>query len=96
MNLLYGLLALYIWGLFCVLMIILHRIARFYQVTSGRRTYYRFFIVPIILVFLGGLRDASLGIFVGDGWGDLLMLAGGLSLIGLGYFLLYLMTGGRS
>jgi hypothetical protein len=78
------------------LIILLNRIARFYQITSGRRSYYQLFAVPLVLLLAGGLRYATLDIFVGDSWGDSLMLLGGLSLIGLGFFLLRLMTGSRS
>ncbi len=89
-------LSLYIWIAVCALMIILYRIARFYQKTSGRRSYYQLFSVPIVLLLAGGLRYVWLSIFVGDTLGDLLMVLGGLCLIGLGYYTLRLMTGGRS
>ena len=96
MNILNGALSLYIWVGLTALMIFLYRIARFYQTTSGRRSYYQLFLVPIVLLLIGGVRYASLGILVGDGLGDGLMVMGGLSLIGLGYYMLRLMTGGRS
>jgi hypothetical protein len=89
-------LSLYIWVGLTALMIFLYRIARFYQTTSGRRSYYQLFLIPIGLLLAGGLRYASLNIIVGDALGDLLMIGGGLSLIGLGYYMLKLMTGGRS
>jgi hypothetical protein len=95
MNIVSSVFSLYIWIGLTVLMIFLYRIARFYQTTSGRRSYYQFFLVPIVLLLIGGLRYASLGIFVGDGLADVLMIVGGLSLIGLGYTMLKLMTGGR-
>jgi hypothetical protein len=87
---------LYIWIAVCALMIVLYRIARFYQKTSGRRSYYRLFSVPLVLLLAGGLRYVSLSIFVGDTLGDVLMVLGGLCLIGLGFYTLRLMTGGRS
>lgn len=96
MNIVNGALSLYIWVGFTALMIFLYRIARFYQTTSGRRSYYQLFLVPIIFLLVGGVRYASLGILVGDGLGDGLMVIGGLSLIGLGYYMLRLMTGRRS
>lgn len=96
MNIVNGTLSLYIWVGLTALMIFLYRIARFYQTTSGRRSYYQLFLVPIVLLLVGGVRYASLGILVGDGLGDGLMVIGGLSLIGLGYYMLRLMTGGRS
>ena len=96
MSLLHTLLTLYTWGIFCGLIIVLLRVARFYQITSGRRSHYPWFWLPLILLLAGALRYAMLSTFVGDGWGDLLMLTGGISLIILSYFLLHLMTGGRS
>jgi hypothetical protein len=96
MNIVTSVLTLFIWGMVAALIIVLNRIARFYQITSGRRSYYQLFAVPLVLLLAGGLRYATLGIFVGDPWGDSLMLLGGLSLIGLGFFLLRLMTGSRS
>lgn len=96
MNTVNSVFSLYIWIGLTVLMIFLYRIARFYQTTSGRRSYYQLFLAPIGLLLAGGLRYASLAIFVGDGLGDGLMVIGGLSLIGLGYVMLKLMTGGRA
>jgi hypothetical protein len=89
-------LSLYIWIGLTVLMVFLYRIARFYQVTSGRRSYYQLFLVPIGLLLAGGLRYATLGIIVGDALGDAFMILGGLSLMALGAYMLNLMTGGES
>jgi hypothetical protein len=96
MNIVNSVFSLYIWIGLTVLMTFLYRIARFYQTTSGRRSYYQLFLVPIGLLLIGGLRYASLAIFVGDGLADGFMIVGGLSLIGLGYTMLKLMTGGRA
>ena len=96
MNVIDSAFSLYIWIGLAVLVIFMYRIARFYQTTSGRRSYYQLFLIPIVLLLAGGLRYATLSIFVGDGLGDSLMVIGGLSLIGLGYYMLRLMTGGRS
>lgn len=83
------------WIIVGVLIVVLYRIARFYQVTSGRRTYYRLFLVPLALLLVAAmlnvLGDSSNGL-----WRDAMLLAGGISLIGLGYYLLQLMTGSRS
>jgi hypothetical protein len=77
------------------LLIVLYRIARFYQITAKERSYYQAFLVPLALFVLSGLRYAQLADFVGDPLGDgLLMLAGG-SLFVVGYYLLNLMMGGR-
>jgi hypothetical protein len=100
MNLLHSGCTLYIWGAVGALIVILNRVARFYQITSGRRSYYQLFWLPLALMGLGALCYAGL---VGDVLddrltlaGDLLMLAGGLLLFGLGYYLFRLMTGSRT
>ncbi len=96
MNLLLAGLTLYIWGGVGVLIVLLNRIARFYQITSGRRSYYQLFWAPFVCISLGALRYATQGLLAGEVLGDGLMLIGGVLLIGLGYYLLTLMTGSRS
>ncbi len=81
------------WGIICVLIAVLYRIARFYQILSGRRSYYQFFGVPLVLLALGALASAVLKDM--PAWGDLLMLLGGAILIGLGYYLQHLMLRNR-
>ncbi len=81
------------WGVICALVLVLYRIARFYQITSGRRSRYQWFAVPLVLLAAAAVIDVY---FVGEPMGDALLLAGSASLIGLGYNLLRLMTGSRS
>lgn len=83
------------WGVICALVLVLYRIARFYQITSGRRSRYQWFGVPLILLAAAAVVDV---LFVGEPnvLSDALLLAGGASLIGLGYNLVRLMTGSRS
>ncbi len=83
------------WGVICALVLVLYRIARFYQITSGRRSRYQWFAVPLVLLAAAAVIDVF---FVGEPnvLGDVLLLAGSASLIGLGYNLLRLMTGSRS
>ena len=83
------------WGVVCVLVVMLYRIARFYQVTSGRRSRYQWFGVPLVLLAAAALTNL---LFFGGAnlVSDVLWLLGGASLIGLGYNLLRLMTGSRS
>ena len=83
------------WGVICALVVVLYRIARFYQITSGRRSRYQWFGVPLVLLAAAAMIDV---LFVGEPnvLGDVLLLVGGASLIGLGYNLLLLMTGSRS
>lgn len=92
----HAVLTLAIWIGVSALIIILNRIARFYQITSGARTHYGLFWLPVLLFMAGALRYATLGSFVGDPLGDVLMLTGGLVLIFLANYLLRLMTGSRS
>jgi drug/metabolite transporter (DMT)-like permease len=90
-----AILLLIAWLVICVLIAVLYRIARFYQITSGRRSLYRWFLVPLILLAVAAVTDL---LIVGEPnvWSDALLLLGGASLIGLGYNLLRLMTGSRS
>jgi hypothetical protein len=77
------------------LLVILLAIARFYQITSGQSSHYRWFGAPIALLSVGALRYALLGDFVGDALGDVLMLIGSVALTAQAWWLLRLMTGGR-
>ena len=88
-------LTLVFWGLIAVLIVVVYRIARFYQITSGRPTYYRLFFVPLGLLLAAALLNVVADPQL-DLWRDALLLAGGVSLIGLGYYLLQLMIGSRS
>jgi hypothetical protein len=83
------------WGVICALVAVLYRIARFYQITSGRRSLYPWFLVPLVLLAIAAVIDVL--VIGGPSLvGDALLLLGGISLIGLGYNLLRLMTGSRS
>ena len=83
------------WGVICALVAVLYRIARFYELTSGRRSRYRWLGVPLVLLAAAAVIEV---LFVGgpNVLSDALLLAGGASLIGLGYNLVRLMTGSRS
>jgi hypothetical protein len=88
-------LTLVVWGLVGVLIVVVYRIARFYQITSGCRTYYRWFLVPLVLLLVAALLNviADPLLYL---WRDALLLVGGVGLSGLGYYLLHLMIGSRS
>jgi hypothetical protein len=90
-----ALLQLIAWGVICMLVLVLQRIARFYEITSGRRSRYQWFSVPLILLAAAAVLDVLLGGEL-NAFGDVLLLVGGASLIGLGYNLLRLMMGSRS
>jgi hypothetical protein len=87
-------LTLIAWSLIGVLIVVMNRIARFYQITSGRRTYYHLFWLPLGLLLLAALLNVSADPLLAL-WRDGLLLVGGISLIGLGYYLLQLMIGSR-
>ena len=107
MSILDRILTLLSWIGVVTLLLVLYRIAHFYEVTSRQPAQSRLFILPLALLFLGGLCYAAAG-DAGEATrsspglassplrlaGDSLQLAGGITLIGLGMFLLRLMTGG--
>lgn len=90
-----GVFTVIFWGMVIALLVILLAIARFYQITSGQLSHYRWFGVPIAFLGAGALRYALLGDFVGDTLGDVLMVIGSAALIALARWLLRLMTGRR-
>lgn len=94
-SLLTDILALYTWGGISVLLFFLFAIARFFERKSSRKSFYPLFLLPIVFFVGGVLRYIVVGDFVGDLWGDLCRVLGGLLVCGLGYFLLHLMTGDR-
>lgn len=76
-------------------MFFLFAIGRFYEKKSGRRSYYNFFLLPIAAFAAAAIKyTGTAPMIVGDFWGDLLRLVGGLILGGAGFFLLQLMIGG--
>ena len=90
-----GVLLLIAWGVICALIVVLYRIARFYELTSGRASRYQWFAVPLLFlaaVAIFQVADANMPHWITD----VLLLLGSASLIGLGYSLLRLMTGSRS
>jgi hypothetical protein len=96
MTTLAKLLTIYFWVGTAALILLLSRIAQFYQLTTGVRTYHRLFWIPVTCFLAGMIRYVMIGGgFAGDVLGDLLFFFGGASLAVTGYFLLKLMTGGR-
>lgn len=88
-------LMLYGWFPLAVVLILLLLIARFYERSSGERTYFQLFIVPIVLFGIGTTRYSSVNRIAGDWLGDLLMGAGGIVLLVLCLLLYHLMTRDR-
>jgi hypothetical protein len=95
MDIIARLLTLVAWAGAAVLLLLLYRIAYFYEISARQPTHYRLFLVPLALFLVGGLRFALIGQVAGDVLGDGLLLIGGLVLTLLGMNLLRKMTGGR-
>jgi hypothetical protein len=74
-------LSLYTWFPLVILIAIYMLIGRFYQRFSGKRTSFRFFIIPIVLLGISYVRYASIDMLIGDFWGDIFAAIGGISLI---------------
>lgn len=77
---LYQSLMLYLWFPLAVVLVLLLLIARFYERFSGTRTYFRWFLIPLILFGVGAVRYASLEAITGDVWADLALGVGGMVL----------------
>lgn len=103
METIFSVLNCYAWLLVGALILILYRIARFYQAKYAelykdrphQRTYTALFIVPMLLFPLAAARYALLDAKVGDLVSDLAFLLGGIILAALSYHLYRLMMGGR-
>ena len=88
-------LTLYTWGGVSVLLFFVFAIARFFERKSSRNSFYPLFLLPILLFMGSALRYVLVSDFVGDLWGDLGRVLGGVLVCGLGFYLLHLMTGNR-
>jgi hypothetical protein len=88
----------YSWVIIAIQLFFLFLIARFYERKAHQKSHYQFFFLPLTLFLLGTLRYDFLfaGNFVGNLLGDTLFFAGGVATTILGYYLLNLMTGGRT
>lgn len=89
------LLTLYTWFVLASVLAFLMLIARFYERFSGQRTYFRLFIMPVLLFGAGAVRYASIDQVAHDPFGDLLTAAGGVMLAGLCILLYRRMLVGR-
>lgn len=97
MNIVYGILTIYIWAIVSVLLYFIFLIARFYERKSGRKTYYNAFLVAIGLFILSGIKyTLSPTIISGDTWADIIRFLAGLITGGFGLYLLKLMVGSRT
>jgi hypothetical protein len=94
-SLLANILTLYSWGGVSVLLFFVFAIARFFERKSSRNSFYPLFLLPILLFMGSAIRYVLVSDFVGDLWGDLGRVLGGVLVCGLGFYLLHLMTGDR-
>ncbi len=94
-----SLLLLYSWIIAATLILFLFLIGRFYEIKFGHRSYYPLLLIPLLCFLLAAVWYAfftpGAHDFVGVIGPDLLLLAGGLALIGLGYILYRTMMGGK-
>ena len=74
-------LLLYSWFLIAALFFFLSLIARFYERFSGKRTYYRGFLVPVLLFGVFSVRYAGLDRLAGDRLADAALGIGGVVLL---------------
>lgn len=85
------LLVIYAWFPLAVLILFAFLIARFYEKFSNRRTFFRFYLFPVVLFALSAIRYASVDSTVGDPLGDVLVGCAGLVLAILSIRLYWLM-----
>lgn len=88
-------LTIYVWFALAVLLFLLALISQFYERLSNKQTFYRLFFIPVIAFAGATLRLTSQDRVTGDGWGDILLLVGGVSLAVLCVHMYRLMTSGR-
>ncbi len=88
-------LTLYSWFPLAILLVFLLLIARFYERFAGEPTYFRLFVVPIVLFGTATVRYSSIDQIGGDMLADLLLGAGGVTLVVLCVLLYWLMTRNR-
>ena len=84
-------LMLYMWFPLAALLMLMLLVARFFQKFSGRHTYFRLFILVIVLFGGAMVRYASVDRITGDAPGDTMLGLGGVILAGLSLHLLRLM-----
>ncbi len=84
-------LALFTWFPLAALIFIMLLIARFYARFSGRQTYYRAYLIPIVMFGMASVRYASSNRVVGDWIADVLFVIGGFVLGGLSTLLFWRM-----
>ncbi len=84
-------LALFTWFPLAALIFIMLLIARFYERFSGRYTFYRAYLIPMVMFGVASVRYASSDRVVGDWIADVLFIIGGFVLGGLSTLLFWRM-----
>ncbi len=75
------------WFALAILIFILALIARFYEQFTQQRTYYGWYVAPVLLLGIASARYASQSQWGGDWIADTFMFLGSSVLIGLCYHL---------
>ena len=86
---------MYNWFLSAVLVVILLMIARFYELKTHERTYFRIFVLPLLFFGVASLRSAYLDQAATDEFAASFWAIGGIILIVLCVRLYHLMTSHR-
>ena len=86
------LLVIYAWFPLAVLILFAFLIARFYEKFSNKRTYFRGYLITLLLFAISAVRYASIDSAIGDPLGDTLTGIAGLMLAILGIRLYWLMV----
>lgn len=84
-------LMLFMWFPLAALLMLMLLVARFFQKFSGHYTYFRLFILVIVLFGGAMVRYASVDRIAGDAPGDVMLGVGGVVLIGLSVHLMRVM-----
>lgn len=85
------LLMLFMWFPLAALLLFMFLIARFYEKFSQERTFFRLYLIPLVLFGASAVRYASADVIVGDSFADITSGIGGLCLLGLSIRLYWLM-----
>jgi hypothetical protein len=89
-------LSAYNWAAVIVALLFLLLIARFYEVKSGERSHFLWFLIPVVFFLVAGIQSIALhGSTLGDPVFEAFVFAAGGVAFVLGRALLRLMTGGR-
>ena len=85
-------LVLYTWFPLAALLFFMLLIARFYQKFSGKRVYFWYYMIAVVLFGIVAVRNASVGLVIGDRLSDIVSVIAGLLLLLLSGTLYYFMV----